>query len=143
MKIERDPVNESIKELVFDENIMNMDKAEEEEIEHTKNILHSLSSIPKPHLSQVNNKSKSYMDFKQYSLYRNSKYNLLLKASSLFENSILFQNDYLTIQCQTKKNFNSNKIEVVLELRYIAKIQGCYITTNFQKTQKVQIFEEF
>ena len=161
--------NESIKDLIFDDNIMGYINEEE----NTDNILNSINfeinekkenSNLKENLEKFefddlkensernilennsNFKLETYFNFENFPIFEDSQNQIYLKACSLFNNSILLENDYFKINFEVNKSENSSDVNI--KLLYFPKINGSEIkieiinpekNINFQNIEK-QLF---
>lgn len=81
----------------------------------------------------------SYMPLGQYPLYEAPKNLLYLKASSLFNDTILFENEALSIFCRTDKRLLADSNQVVLVLTYRPKAAGINLITFLENEGTVRV----
>ena len=123
--------NNSIKDLVFNEDLENAfnDNMSDDHLENNE-ILKNLEDdrfnyqrkeqaefveIEQP---QQGIENILYMNLQQYPFYINPDNQILLKASSLFDNSILMSNSYVKVYCKTYKKQIGDILNVIIELTY-------------------------
>ena len=116
---------------------------DDDEAQHNEELLWSLKKIPNTKLKTPKQEIPIDYNFQKFSLFRTPKFNMLLKASSLFENSILFENEFIEIQCVTEKRLQNNLCEVILELKYQPKRNNFKITTNFPSIANLEVHQKF
>lgn len=109
---------------------------QEEDLENHDNILQFLKKNSARNSAQV---EKKHIDLKGFSLYQTPKFNLLVKASSLFDNSILFENEFLEIQCITERKVLLKGIEVSFVLKYKPKSKDFFLTTLFEDGTGIEV----
>lgn len=63
-----------------------------------------------------------------------------LKATSFFDNAILFENDLVSISCITTKKVEGRNIKVDLFLTFRAKMNDVYLSTYVESVERVECF---
>lgn len=79
------------------------------------------------------------VDLRQYPDYLEPKNQMLLKASSLFDNSILMENSHVTVYCKTERAYDAGITVVQVTLTYKAKAQHLTISTRLISSQHVLV----
>ena len=85
---------------------------------------------------------ESYIKLGQFPLYAITKNLLYLKASSLFNDTILFENDSLSLFCRTDKRLLADTNQVVLVLTFKPKVAGTNLITFLETEGAIRVEPE-
>lgn len=85
---------------------------------------------------------ESYIKLGQFPLYGITKNLLYLKASSLFNDTILFENDALSLFCRTEKGLLAQTNQVVLVLTFKPKVAGTNLITFLESEASIRVEPE-
>lgn len=80
-----------------------------------------------------------YIDLSAFQTYEQPKNLLYLKASSLFNDTILFENDFLSLFCRTDKRALISDGQVALVLTFKPKIGGSNLITFIENELSVRV----
>jgi hypothetical protein len=78
-----------------------------------------------------------YINLNSFPQYTENPYLLYLKATSLFNNSLLFENDLFSILCKTDKTHYDNASQIVFNLTYHPTVPGVIISTRLQTNNDI------
>lgn len=113
-----------------------------------KKQAHEQPKFPiKEHVSLAVNSSKikddilmeRYMDLDNFQVYKNPKNLLYLKASSLFNDTILFENDQLSLFCRTEKSSLNSEGRIALILTMRPKMENTELITFIENEAGLKI----
>lgn len=85
---------------------------------------------------------ESYIKLGQFPLYAITRNLLYLKASSLFNDTILFENDALSLFCRTEKRLLAETNQVVLVLTFKPKMAGTNLITFLESETGIRVEPE-
>lgn len=132
----RDLIDEGIRDIYEDPEI------------HQDNFLHALyepavhmSKREQPVMEEINNMNyleapiddfpfNDYVNLSAFPVYAHNPFLLYLKASSLFSNSMLFENQFIKIVCKTEKVLYEEGSEICMRLFYQANMPGVVISAG-------------
>jgi hypothetical protein len=132
----RDLIDEGIKDIYEDQDA------------YQENFLHALyepavhmSKREQPVMEEINNMNyleapiddfpfNDYVNLSAYPLYAQNPYLLYLKASSLFNNSLLFENQFIKVVCKTDKVLYEEGNEICIHLYYQANMPGVVVSAG-------------
>lgn len=143
--------NNSIKDLVFNDDLEkafddNMSEDHLDNNEILRNLEEERFNYQKKEQAEVyeveeNNQQfpepYSYMNVNKFPYYLNTDNQILLKASSLFDNSILMNNDHVTTYCKTFKKEVGGILNVIIELTFKPKREYLSLSTELLSIEKV------
>lgn len=81
-----------------------------------------------------------YIDLTNYPLYLQENNLFLLKACSLFNKSMIFENDELRVFCQTKQQTTSQSTEISIILTYSGKVPGLLLSSSIGSNPNFKVF---
>lgn len=132
----RDLIDEGIRDIYEDPDL------------HQENFLHALYEQPihmskreQPVMDEIHNMNyhdapiddfpfNDYVSLAAFPVYAQNPFLLYLKASSLFSNSLLFENQFVKIVCKTEKLMYEEVSEVCMNLYYQANMPGVVISAG-------------
>ena len=82
---------------------------------------------------------KKYIDLSKMPIYEDIKNLINLKASSLFNQTTLFENDILQIACLTKLIKNDRMSFVEIKLTYSPKLEGVELTLKVENIDEFRV----
>lgn len=82
---------------------------------------------------------KKYINLSDLPLYKIDENLIHLKASSLFNDTLLFENDQFRLRCKTKQLFSSNNQKVSMKLSFIPKMDGLQISTLIENNREFEV----
>ena len=138
-------INNSIKDIIFNDGLLEaMDDNMSDDHDNNNEILKNLedknlvyykkeyTEVIEEDMIDIHDDNKAYqlVDWNEYPEYIDPKNQILLKASSLFNNSIIMDNRYLIVYCKTERYFNEDMTTVVINLTYRPKMDHLTISTN-------------
>lgn len=85
---------------------------------------------------------QNYVDLGQFPIYHNPKSLLYLKASSLFNDTILFENESLSLFCRTDRRLLVSSRQVVLVLTFKPKKTGASLISFLENEGVIKIEPE-
>lgn len=81
-----------------------------------------------------------YINLDGFPYYSQENNLILLKASSLFENSVLMENNYFVVHCKTKYISQDLRLGVSILLTFKPKKPGLVLSTHIPPTNKLKVF---
>lgn len=109
-------------------------------------VAHQLEQALKTRVQQVPEElqtadlaNNSYMELDAYPIYQAPKNLLYLKASSLFNDTILFENEALSLFCRTDKRLLGKTNQVVLVLTYKPKVAGANLIAFLENEEVAKV----
>lgn len=89
---------------------------------------------------QKSTEQNFYKQLKNLPVFQNPMNVLSLKASSLFSNSLLFENEIISVYCKTIKHPQSTFLEATIELTYSPKFLGLTISTKLNQSKNMSVY---
>ena len=83
--------------------------------------------------------TNGYINLADYPLYRQANNLFLLKACSLFNKSMIFENEHLRVFCQTQQENKPEGIEISLILTYSSKITGVLLSAKLEPNSDFKV----
>lgn len=152
-------VNNSIKDIIFQDGLLDaFDDNTSDEHADNHEILRNLEDKQYMHKKEYTEVIEEEMldiqehgethrhcdivDVREYPEYTHAKNQVLLKASSLFDNSIIMDNEYVVVYCKTERAYESGIITVQVTLTYTAKAQHLTLSTHLLSNQRIYMTPE-
>lgn len=151
-------VNNSIKDIMFNDGLLdafddNMSDDHNDNNEILRNLEDKNPLYFKKEFTEVieeemldmndryaeDDKFVDVVDLRAYPEYHDPKNQILLKASSLFDNSIIMDNRYITVYCKTEREFHSGIIVVQITLTYKPKVDHLTISSHLLTSQRIRM----
>ena len=80
-----------------------------------------------------------YINLEGFPMYMNPQFMIFLKATSLFNSSLLFENELMSIYCRTDKAARRGEFDLSFYLTFRPNIPGTYLSLQVESTEHLQI----
>lgn len=150
-------VNNSIKDIIFNDGLLDaFDDNNSEDHNDNNEILRNLedksplyfkkefTEVIEEEMLDMNERhseearAREFINLREYPEYFDQKNQILLKACSLFDNSIIMDNRYIMIYCKTEKEVIRGRMSVQISLTYKPKMDHLIISTHLLSSQVVK-----